>query len=280
MNKKSTKKSPGSSKAATSLPETARDLRALWEQTRNNASPLEQAQEIMYDAWEANSPQAAIALAEKALSLSKDCADAYNLLAATSKSPEVAVVLYRRAIEAGKRTLGKRAFKEEVGYFWGILETRPYMRALAGLAENLWLTGEREEALVVYAEGLTLNPGDNQGLRYILMPHLLELGKDDEAEKLFKKFPDDGMATWMYSRAILDFRKTGASTASRRSLKAALKANPHVPGYLLGIKKVPKKIAGSYGIGDDSEAALYAYGNAAVWGKTAGVLDWLKAEIA
>jgi tetratricopeptide (TPR) repeat protein len=189
MNKKSTKKSPGSSKAATSLPETARDLRALWEQTRNNASPLEQAQEIMYDAWEANSPQAAIALAEKALSLSKDCADAYNLLAATSKSPEVAVVLYRRAIEAGKRTLGKRAFKEDVGYFWGILETRPYMRALAGLAENLWLTGEREEALVVYAEGLTLNPGDNQGLRYILMPHLLELGKDDEAEKLFKKFP-------------------------------------------------------------------------------------------
>jgi hypothetical protein len=49
-----------------------------------------QAQQIMYDAWEAPTRQRAVALAKKALTISADCADAYNLLAnATSSEPNV-----------------------------------------------------------------------------------------------------------------------------------------------------------------------------------------------
>ncbi|MDP2168388.1 MAG: hypothetical protein Q8J64_08670 [Thermodesulfovibrionales bacterium] len=47
----------------------------------------------------------------------------------TSKSLDEEIDLYRQGVEAGEMALGKKAFKEGVGHFWGILETRPYMRA-------------------------------------------------------------------------------------------------------------------------------------------------------
>jgi len=47
---------------------------------RQPASPIEQAQELMYDAWEAQGAQR-VGLARKALEIPPDCADAYVLLA-------------------------------------------------------------------------------------------------------------------------------------------------------------------------------------------------------
>jgi hypothetical protein len=33
-------------------------------------------------------------------------------------------------VAAGERSLGPKAFEEDAGHFWGILETRPYMDRL------------------------------------------------------------------------------------------------------------------------------------------------------
>ena len=247
---------------------------------RSRRSAVDEAQEIMYEAWEAPTRQRAVALAKKALTISTDCADAYNLLAEeTAESLEEAIELYRKGVEAGERALGKKAFKEEVGYFWGLLETRPYMRSRAGLAQSLWEAGQREEAVEHYWELLRLNPNDNQGIRDLLMPCLIELGRDKEAEKLFKQFEEDGMAVWMYSRALLDFRKHGDSPAANKSLKAALDENKHVPSYLLGRKKMPRFLPGHYGFGDDNEAVLYAHGNKPAWKTTPGAMEWLAAKV-
>jgi len=112
---------------------------------------VDEAQEIMYDAWEAPTRQRAVPLAKRALTISADCADAYNLLAEeTATSHEECIDFYRKGVEAGERALGKRAFKEDVGYFWGLVSTRPYMRSRAGLAQNLWEAGQREEAVAHY----------------------------------------------------------------------------------------------------------------------------------
>ncbi len=70
--------------------------------------------------------------------------------------------------------LGPEFFEENVGHFWGIVETRPYMRARLGLAFTLWGTGERDAAIEQAQDMLRLNPGDNQGVRYPLMLWLLE----------------------------------------------------------------------------------------------------------
>lgn len=247
---------------------------------RGRRSAVDEAQEIMYDAWEAPTRKRAVALAKKALEVSPDCADAYNLLAEeTAESLEEVLDLYRKGVAAGERALGKKAFKEDVGHFWGILETRPYMRARAGLAQGLWEAGQREEAVEHYRELLRLNPNDNQGIRDLLMPCLIELGRDEDAEKLFKQFEEDGMAVWMYSRALLDFRKSGDSPAAGKSLKAALDENKHVPSYLLGRKRMPRALPGHYGFGDDNEAVLYVHGNKAAWKATPGALEWLAAKV-
>jgi tetratricopeptide (TPR) repeat protein len=239
-----------------------------------------EAQQLMYNAWEAPTRQRAVALAKKALSISPDCADAYSFLAEqTAKSMEEAIDLYTKGVEAGERAIGKQAFVEDVGHFWGLLETRPYMRARVGLSECLWVVGRREEAVTHFQDLLRLNPNDNQGIRDLLMPRLIELDRDKDAEKLFKQFDDDGMATWMYSRALLDFRKHGESPRADASLKAALAENKFVPSYLLGRKKMPRNLPAHYGFGDDTEAVAFAYGNKAAWQSTPGALAWLSAKL-
>ncbi|MCH8204071.1 MAG: hypothetical protein IID09_02855 [Candidatus Hydrogenedentes bacterium] len=255
-------------------------LSALGGMGPGEASAVDDAQDIMYEAWEASTRRRAVALARKALKVSEDCADAYVFLAEeASKSHDEMTDLYRKGVEAGERALGAEAFKEDIGHFWGLLETRPYMRARAGLAQCLWEAGDREEAVEHYWEMLRLNPNDNQGLRDLLMPYLIELGRDEDAEKLFQQYKEDSMAAWMYSRALLDFRSQGDCPVADKSLKAATEENQHVLAYLLGRKKMPRELPGFYGFGDENEAVLYVYGNEAAWHASAGAIEWASSKL-
>jgi tetratricopeptide (TPR) repeat protein len=241
----------------------------------SSPTPLKKAQDLMYDAWE-SSGKRRVELAYRALEISKDCADAYALLAEeTARSLEEGKQLYEMAVKAGERALGPKAFKEDVGYFWGILETRPYMRARAGLAQSLWLLGEREQAIEHYREMLRLNPGDNQGIRYILANCLLEEGLDEALGKLLNEYQGEVAAGWLYPHALWIFRREGASAKANASLKKALKRNRFVPPYLLGARRLPKHLPEYIGLGDESEAVAYAAEAIKGWQKTPGALEWL-----
>jgi tetratricopeptide (TPR) repeat protein len=243
-------------------------------------SAVDQAQDIMYDAWEAPTRKRRVALAQKALEVSPHCPDAYVLLAEeTAKSLEEAIELYRRGVKAGERILGKKAFEEDAGHFWGILETRPYMRARSGLAGCLWKAGQREEAVAHYQDLLRLNPNDNQGIRYALMPRLIELRRDEEAETLYKGYSDDPSAFWSYTKALLDFRKEGDSKAAHGSVRAALRGNRYVPSYLLGVMEIPLPLPEFFSYGDENEAILYADSNRRAWKVTWGALKWLEENL-
>src|SRR5271154_6085758 len=108
---------------------------------------LDQAQDLIYDAWENDHPTMRVALARKALTISPDCADAYVILAEVAVTPAQALEFYRQGVDAGERVLDKEGFERDVGHFWGILETRPYMRARAALAQCLWDRATHDEAL-------------------------------------------------------------------------------------------------------------------------------------
>lgn len=179
----------------------------------------------MYDAWDSSDRKRRIALAKKALEISPLCADAYVLLAQeTAGDLDQAIELYRRGVEAGEKAIGKAAFRNDVGHFWGLFETRPYMRARQGVAQTLWDKGLQDEAATHYRDMLRLNPNDNQGIRYLLMDCLLILGRDDEAAKLIKRYKDDGAAAWSWSRALLAFRRSGdcPSLAARSRRRSAI----------------------------------------------------------
>ena len=137
MNKKKLKRKTKSKKALSSPPaeKTMPSLQSMEGFLgsfagigRNKRSAVNEAQQVIYEAWEAPTRPRAITLARRALAISVDCADAHNILAEeTARSLEEAIDLYQKGVEAGERALGKKAFKEDVGCFWGLLETRPYM---------------------------------------------------------------------------------------------------------------------------------------------------------
>src|SRR5262249_7461217 len=153
-------------------------------------SPLAQAQALLDRAFETPDPAERIRLARQALDLSPDCADAYVLLAENTRSRKTTLDYYEKGVAAGERALGPDAFRREVGHFWGILETRPYMRAREGLAHSLWTMGRREEAAGHLQEMLRLNPNDNQGVRYTLTSWLVNLDRDEELGDLLDRFDD------------------------------------------------------------------------------------------
>ncbi|HEV2366165.1 MAG TPA: hypothetical protein VGS12_18450 [Caulobacteraceae bacterium] len=241
---------------------------------------VDEAQEIMFDAWEAADHRRRIALAKKALAISRDCADAYVLLAQESTpSAEAALKMYQRGVAAGERALGKKAFKEDVGMFWGLIETRPYMRARHGLALSQWECGQRESAVANVEDMLRLNPNDNQGVRYLLLDWLLRMDRDGDAAKVFERYRGDGSTEVLWPAALAAFRRVGDAPASRRALQRARAVNPHVGDYLTGAKKLPHTIPELVGFGSQEEAAAHVELAFETWAQTAEALDWLRQRL-
>ena len=253
--------------------------------TPQASGPKDKAQELIYSAYETSDPKKQAAIARKALKLDPDNVDALLILAEQpSRRIFDTISGYREAVQAGERSLGKDFIKEHAGYFWGMHETRPYMRALERLAANLRKIAAEDEELEsvlveakeIYQKMLWLNPNDNQGVRYSLLCVLLELEHNDEAEKLYKQYEDDYSVWWLYSRALLDYRKHGDTAKSQKSLAEAIEYNKHFPLYLLRRKRFPAKPPGSYSSGDASEAAYYMDDSVFAWAKTPGAIDWVK----
>lgn len=271
------KKTPAEKRAATI--EFQKDMLAMFDQLRKPRGKkqlLENAQELIYDAWE-SSPPRALKLARKAIDLSPDCTDAYLLLAELeARTTRDRIELIQKGVEVGRRSLGKKFFKDNAGHFWGILETRPFMRAMAALANVFWEIGRGDEAIELWREMLVLNPNDNQGIRYAMLSCLLELNRNQEAEELLKCYVGDVSADWAYGVALLAFRNEGDSTAARRRLSAARTQNPYILPYLLNSKKIPKRLPEYISIGDETEAVSYAAANIVGWAKTPGALEWLE----
>ncbi len=241
---------------------------------------LRRAQDLMYKAWEEQNPAKRISLAHKALNVSADCADAYVLLAQEeADTVGRALELYQQGVAAGERALGLH-FANLAGEFWGVLETRPYMRARHGVADTLWRLGKREEARAHFEDMLRLNPGDNQGIRYLLLNLLLEMDRDADARKLLGRYRHEWSACWKYTQALLEFRKSGGTDKADKSLKSALRQNPHVPPYLTGQKRMPNNKPNYVGLGDENEAIAYAADYLNHWRRAEGAVDWLQAQLA
>ena len=152
------------------------------------------------------------------------------------------------------------------------------MRAREGLAHVLWHLDERAAAIEHAQALLHLNPGDNQGIRYVLASWLLavdDAAAEEALEQLLGQYPDEWSAHWGYTQALLAFRRHGAGRRADAALKRALQINPYVPLYLLGITAFPRELPAAYGMGDEQEAMLYVAEAAEPWVETPGAAEWI-----
>jgi tetratricopeptide (TPR) repeat protein len=240
-------------------------------------TPLERAQELAYDAMEAHG-RLRIKRARQALAISEECADAWVLLAEEASTPDAAVERYERAVLAGAAAIGADRFAALRGEFWGHLETRPYMRARLGLAQALRDVERHDEALAHYRALLELNPGDNQGVRYLLLVTLLERGMNDEVGALLSEHEDDLQALWPYGRLLWEFRVGGDTVRTREAFDAAIRANPFVVPYLLDHDSIPFDRPPHFALRSREEAAYVADTLADAFAATHGALEWLAAQ--
>jgi tetratricopeptide (TPR) repeat protein len=205
------------------------------------ADARHEAQELAFDAMEAESEAEARKLAKRALRKDPDCVDALVVLAGIeSDSPKKMIEALQNAVAAGERSLGAEFFKENKGHFWGLLDTRPYMRALEQLAALLRAEGINLDAIKHYEKMLVLNPNDNQGVRDPLLGLYLALGSLDEAGKLLHTYKDDASANFAWGRVLERFL-SGDLPGAAAALKKARKTNSFVELYLSGQRTSPEK---------------------------------------
>ncbi|KAL1946612.1 hypothetical protein VTO73DRAFT_14716 [Trametes versicolor] len=82
------------------------------------------------------------------------------------------------------QALGSDCFGESYygyGEFWGLSDTRPYMRALGAIAHLAHRLGDYDKSIAASTEALRLCHGDNMGQRYILSSILLKAGRFADA---------------------------------------------------------------------------------------------------
>jgi len=260
-----------------SNPEKLNELLSKMEKMPKKLSAFEDAQDLMDQAFESSRKSDRIWFARKARAISSDCVDAYVLLAEEdSATPQQAIELYRQGVEAGRRTLGEETFTQDAGSFWGLIETRPFMRALFGLGKAEYYAGELQQAIDHYTEILHLTESDNLGERYSLVHWLIQARSFDTAKSLVEKFHDDPSASWKYANALLSFAQFGDTEKSLALLEQAIRSNQHLPNYLLGIKTLPEQLPFLYSLGDENEAVNYMMVGSISWCETEGAKDWLR----
>lgn len=237
-----------------------------------------ESQECYYDAMEADSDEEELHLLSRAVELDPGNTDAWLIILGhtPAMSADEEIGMLRKIVDCAEERLGKQAFKEYAGHFWGFHETRPYMRARAALAAALHRAGRIESSATEVEAMLELNPGDNQGLRYRQLACHLALAKLDDARALFVRFPDEFKFNTVFAWAkVLERFLSGNPEEALQALAAAQKQNAFTKAYVFGHRKIPKNLPDAYAPGSKEEAACFAANLRSAWNAHPAAKKWL-----
>lgn len=180
----------------------------------------------------------------------------------------------QQAVAAGERSLGSKFIEENRGHFWGLIETRPYMRAMEQLAGQLFAEGLNLDAIHIYERMLELNPNDNQGIRDQLLGAYLCADDLQGAGKLLKRFKGDAGATFAWG-SVLERFLAGDPTGADVALKTSRQANPFVELYMTGRKPIPRELPEMYSLGSEEEATMCMDSVGRAWALHKDAVFWL-----
>jgi tetratricopeptide (TPR) repeat protein len=244
-----------------------------------DADKKDEAQQIAFDAMEAETETEARKLAKRALRLDPDCVDALVLMTdLDAPTWKARIEGLKKAVEAGERALGAKFIQENKGHFWLLLETRPWMRALDRLANELKEAGLNLDAIKIFERILELNPNDNQGVRDPLLGLYLTVGDLKGAGKLLKKYENDALANFAWGRVLERFLADDRAGA-KAALEIARAANRHVELYLTARKPLPKDPPEMYSPRSEEEAVLVLSNLSGAWAAHKEATFWLFDEL-
>jgi hypothetical protein len=200
-----------------------------------------------------------------------------NALMITSIHKQEMLRWAAKGIELAEKIFDAEYEKENKGYYWGLNETRPYIRMLISKMDFYQEEGNRKAAIEIGERLLYLNEKDNNGIRDVLqILYLIEKRYDDYIE-LTEKYPDDYSVCYHYNYALYLFLVEGGEHPdTKAAMKSAIDFNPFVMDFLKK-KKIPSdKDIQHYNPQTEDGAILYFNESKELWLSVFGIQKWLK----
>ena len=219
---------------------------------------LDDAYELLEKAENARSKVQAINYAKRAYDMCPACFDAIIFQVHLEDNPLKRWKLLEKGLELEKVRLEDEGYfdKDNIGHFYGIFETRPYIRGLFEKADYLIVDGKMKQARDVCKEILKLNENDNTGARYLLMAIYAYLEEENDMLKLYKKYSEESLE--MLFPLFILYYKQGNDKKAKDYLDRINQANPDFIKFFKGTMKENKNVPeGYYSKGDSSEVIMY-----------------------
>ena len=219
---------------------------------------LDDAYELLEKAENAKSKTQAIKYAKEAYDICPGCFDAILFQVHLEDNPLKRWKLLEEGLKFEKDRLEDEGYfeKDNIGLFYGMFETRPYVRGLYAKADYLILDGKIKQARDICKEILRLNQNDNMGSRYLLMAIYAYFEEENDMLKLYKKYPEEALE--MLFPLFILYYKLGNDKKAKEYLSRINKANPHFIKFFKGTMKentgIPYR---HYAKGDSSEVIMY-----------------------
>ena len=238
-------------------------------------------------AYEADSEEMALKYAQKALNLDPNCLDAEMMISEIAIGDEEELkIKYEQLIakeEAHLRDEGL-LIDENIGSFWAIVETRPYMRLRFAYLQLLIDMGKLRLAVKVCEELLELSESDNMGVRYILMSLYAFFEDELSVNRLYKKFGREE-STQMLLPLIVLYYKMDNYDKAEQYLKKLYEVNEELEEVFCSDEGFDEEAlddvidSGMYQFGSKEEIMIAMTDAAFLYTTTAGLFHWIASRI-
>lgn len=130
---------------------------------------------------------------------------------------------------------GKGYFEPDcIGSFWGLVETRPYMRLRYTYVEYLMETKQMRPAIEECKELLRLSENDNMGVRNLLITIYAYLQEEAPAKELMERYESES-SIFLFCMALLKYT-LGKERESTSFLRRLAKVNPDTKAFLTAMR--------------------------------------------
>ncbi len=188
-----------------------------------------------------------------------------------------AYVFCQAAVSIGLQAIPRKFKWDNARVTWGLLENRPFMRAYHNLGLWHFHSDRYDEAIEIFQRLLSVNPGDNQGVRYLLPICWFEKNELSAILDLCCQYPNDIGPEILYSRALA-LARLGRDKDARTVLENCVVELPLVGKELLK-KRHPKpkfRIEGRINVGGPDEAYEYWRYYGKYWSASESAMNLLR----
>ena len=160
---------------------------------------------------------------------------------------------------------------------WGWLENRPFLRAYHSLGLQQMESGNTEMALSIFRTIMSLNPGDNQGVRALVVDCCLKLKMYKDALSVCEDSEGDHMAETVYGRVLALFALNRVASAEK-ALRQALALLPLVAEEIVKARHTrPRNMhEGHYTVGGADQAWYYWQETGEYWLQVPGAIEFVR----